>query len=221
VAAVIKFRANWAPLLRFGTLLALLMVLFDVGLVMLNNWGGSDGQPVEDQSLFPISLARPNLERTPDIYYIILDGYGRADVLKESFRFDNSEFIDYLTRQGFFVASESLSNYPLASEPSMASSLTMRYLEIFEDPLPLVKENAVAQLLSKIGYQYVHVGSGWYLTNRNRHADVEYSDDNPLRLLVSDFSLSLLNITIVRPLETQFGFQLTLDGLAIRAAPVV
>jgi len=38
-----------------------------------------------------------------DVYYIILDGYGRKDVLQEYFDYDNSEFINFLRNQGFYV----------------------------------------------------------------------------------------------------------------------
>ena len=39
-------------------------------------------------------------EQIPDIYYIILDGYNRADLLEEM-GYDNSEFIDFLNSRGF------------------------------------------------------------------------------------------------------------------------
>ena len=42
----------------------------------------------------------------PDIYYIILDGYAREDVLKELYHYNNSGFIQELTNRGFFVASK-------------------------------------------------------------------------------------------------------------------
>ena len=47
----------------------------------------------------------------PNIYYIILDGYARADVLRDLYGFDNSEFIADLQERGFFVAHRSTSNY--------------------------------------------------------------------------------------------------------------
>ena len=47
----------------------------------------------------------------PDVYFIILDGYARADVLEEVFDFDNGEFLQALERQGFYIANSSHSNY--------------------------------------------------------------------------------------------------------------
>ena len=53
------------------------------------------------------------LEETyrPDIYYIILDGYARSDILQEIYNYDNSDFIDALKSRGFYVAEDSRSNY--------------------------------------------------------------------------------------------------------------
>jgi hypothetical protein len=64
----------------------------------------------------------------PDIYYIIVDGYGRSDVLKDLYGIDNSGFINFLESRGFFVASEARSNYS-KTVLSLASSLNMRYLD--------------------------------------------------------------------------------------------
>ncbi|NLW85787.1 MAG: hypothetical protein GXY38_02835, partial [Planctomycetes bacterium] len=47
----------------------------------------------------------------PDIYFIVLDGYGRSDVLKERFGFDNSAFLAELADRGFGVYQNARSNY--------------------------------------------------------------------------------------------------------------
>jgi hypothetical protein len=39
----------------------------------------------------------------PDVYYIILDMYGRDDVLLDKFKFDNTEFLADLEEMGFYV----------------------------------------------------------------------------------------------------------------------
>jgi hypothetical protein len=46
-----------------------------------------------------------------DIYYIVVDGYGREDILVDIYGFDNSEFITFLDEEGFYVAEESKGNY--------------------------------------------------------------------------------------------------------------
>jgi hypothetical protein len=75
-----------------------------------------------------------NPPEKPDIYYIILDGYARADVLSNLYGYDNSDFIKPLEQRGFNMASQSRSNYP-RTLLSLASSLNMKYLEPVSEPL--------------------------------------------------------------------------------------
>ena len=60
--------------------------------------------------------------RAPIIYYIILDGYARSEVMRELFDFDNTAFLERLERKGFFVARGSNANYcqtPLSRSSSL------------------------------------------------------------------------------------------------------
>lgn len=66
-------------------------------------------------------------DKLPDIYYIIFDRYASAWTLKEIYNFNNSEFITYLSNKGFYIASESKSNY-LRTGHSLASSLNMEFI---------------------------------------------------------------------------------------------
>lgn len=106
----------------------------------------------------------------PDIYYIIVDGYGRQDILDAYYDADNSAFIDYLENKGFYVAQESTSNYR-KTILSLTSSLNMNYVqdllpdlnpnskdytEVFE----LLRHNAVRKLLAENGYRFVTVDNG-------------------------------------------------------------
>jgi hypothetical protein len=99
----------------------------------------------------------------PDIYYIILDAYGREDVLQDVYQYDNSPFLNQLQSLGFHVTSESRSNYSL-TWLSIASSLNMDYMEqLMEFPttdpmcIPLVSQHLasgeVLQFLKQRRYQ--------------------------------------------------------------------
>ena len=112
----------------------------------------------------------------PDIYYIILDAYGRHDALGD---FDNSEFLEALEARGFSVALEATSNYR-SSMQSLASSLNLEYLDSLGNRTPrskgdiarLVEHNALATILKRLGYTYVHLESGWGMTDKSPLADV-------------------------------------------------
>jgi hypothetical protein len=110
----------------------------------------------------------------PDIYYIILDGYARADVLESMFGFDNSDFIQALEARGFFVAEHSLSNYA-QTDLSIASSLNMAYLQDLDERLgpattarsPLrdfIQHGRVRSLLESIGYRTIAYSTGYKAT---------------------------------------------------------
>jgi len=110
----------------------------------------------------------------PDIYYIILDGYGRQDVLQDVYQYDNSPFLNRLQELGFHVAKESRSNYQ-RTHLSLTSSLNMDYMEHFmefpsTDPLclSLVTQHLataeVLQYLRQHGYQVYALATNFELT---------------------------------------------------------
>ena len=129
----------------------------------------------------------------PDIYYIILDGYARADVLQETYGYDNTEFLNYLAEEGFHIAEQSRANY-CQTALSLASSLNLKYLDDLaarvgteyrrRGPLSdVIRDNAVFSFLKRYGYVTVAFASGWsateissadnYLTSRWAPSELE------------------------------------------------
>lgn len=113
-------------------------------------------------------------ETLPDIYYIILDGYARSDILQEIYGYDNSEFLEFLTQRGFFVASESRANY-VQTLLSLTSALNLDYLDDLasrmgadsRDRAPLgdlLRDNTVFRLLREKGYVIAAFSSGYGAT---------------------------------------------------------
>lgn len=93
----------------------------------------------------------------PDFYLIILDGHTRADVLKSRFGYDNSNFIQQLGTQGFYVASCSQSNYA-STKLSLVSSMFGDYIQNIVQggqALPPLKASAVNQTLRSLGYKTI------------------------------------------------------------------
>ncbi len=112
----------------------------------------------------------------PDIYYIILDAYGRQDKLGE---FDNSPFLTELEKRGFYVAREATSSYRNTIQ-SLASSLNFDYLHNIppttgktkSDGIELIQNSALAATLQSLGYTYVHLESGSVVSDRAPTADI-------------------------------------------------
>jgi len=114
-----------------------------------------------------LRLAAPagNPSQSPDIYYIIVDGYGRADVLRELYGFDNAAFLTFLEERGFYVAGASRSNYG-QTLLSLASSLNLEYIQDLpgaptgasDDRLFLderIRNSLARRSLAAIGYRFV------------------------------------------------------------------
>ncbi len=74
---------------------------------------GGDGAsvPPSDTRPSPASLAIPDTVDPPHIVVMLLDGYARADVLRDVYDFDNSAFVSALCGRGFFVADSAGANY--------------------------------------------------------------------------------------------------------------
>ena len=50
-------------------------------------------------------------KQSPDIIHVMLDGYSRADVLSEAYKFDNTDFLMNLERMGFAIADSAVAPY--------------------------------------------------------------------------------------------------------------
>lgn len=150
-------------------------------------------------------------DQAPDIYYIILDRYASASTLQERLDFDNSEFLDYLSGKGFYVASESRNNY-MSTQHSLASSLDLDYLDglvaeigdTTRDMSPLyamLQDHRVWRLLKTAGYDFIHMGSWWEPTRENKYADVNINYGGSL----PEFSRLLLKTSAIDPVGRILG----------------
>src|SRR3990172_13009341 len=110
----------------------------------------------------------PN-QRSRDIYYLILDEYGREDVLYEIMSFDNSELLQHLKEIGFYIADDSHTNYAI-TQFSLQSSLNLDYLYPDDkanvySALKLIHHNRARKFLEEQGYQFVTFATGYSQTD--------------------------------------------------------
>ncbi|MCX7017046.1 MAG: hypothetical protein NTW86_31545 [Candidatus Sumerlaeota bacterium] len=128
------------------------------------------------------------LPRPPDIYYIILDGYARHDVLKNLAHYDNSEFLDFLRRRGFYVADRSRSNYG-QTYLSLCSSMNLTLLDALAERVgrssslkaPIIEmlhDNLVMRFLHQRGYTTMCFETGFEATEMDE-ADVRLRSSRP------------------------------------------
>ena len=117
-----------------------------------------------------------------DIYYIVMDGFGRADTLGRVYDLDLGDFVAFLNARGFYVASQAQSNYG-QTYLSLAATLNLGYLNDVaaamgrgnSDRTPLsylIDHNALMTLAKRAGYQVVGIGSDYMATEYLAAADV-------------------------------------------------
>lgn len=152
-------------------------------------------------------------DELPDIYYIIVDGYGSRDALSEFYGFDNSAFLEFLNGRGFYVPEATHGNY-FETFLSLSASLNMEYLQFLEkDPGPdsndrsipyrMIQDNTVSRFLGDSGYRTVFFASGWSGTSHSHKADLTIAGHHAFD---NEFYNTLLRTTAFRPLVRNWLF---------------
>lgn len=206
----IKHTETLETFFTWFSIFLLVFPLYKIGNYYLSSNGGKTGPQRTSQDA---ALASQNATK-PDIYYIILDGYGREDTLREFYQFDNSEFVNELSRLGFYVAPEATSNYP-QTLLSLGSSLNLQYLD--DDLLKLdpssndrrelqdrVLHSHIRQIVKESGYTFVAFDTGHVTSVED--ADIYYkyrgsqNEGKSFFISMNSFESLLFEQTIVRPL---------------------
>jgi hypothetical protein len=162
---------------------------------------GAEHAPVQSDLILP--------DNPPDIYYFILDSYGRADLLKQAYGYDNSEFLQGLKERGFYVADCSQTNY-VRTEVSLGSSLNMLYLQELDSAFRpdstsrrvlwnSLKDSAVRYNLEGLGYKTIGFATGFAWLDLT-DADVFLSPP-PLSSGLTEFETMFIQTTLARHLK--------------------
>lgn len=157
---------------------------------------------------------------SPDIYFIILDGYGREDRLRALYDFDNSAFASFLRDSGFYVADESSPNYP-QTELSISSSMNLQYLDGFVEgfgdtsdrrPLrELIQHTVLRRFLKDRGYTFVALPSA-ALFAQITDADIY---NNATSGGVNEFEGLVLSTTIAGVFAESWGVELPVQSYSL------
>ena len=188
---------------------ALPLTVFTLQVVLSPLW--SQRADITDRfeaSLPPIEQPSAAGEERPDIYYIVLDRYARADQLLEKHGFDNAAFLDQLSDAGFRVMDQFFANYQRTAH-SLASTLNMDYLDVSGeiddsfDWVPLyrrITDTRLNAFLEEREYEFHFMGTWWEPTRRHDAADYLYNYRAWPELLRVAFENSLMG-EAVRKLE--------------------
>ncbi|HUP01918.1 MAG TPA: hypothetical protein VM737_10415 [Gemmatimonadota bacterium] len=128
-------------------------------------------------------------ETLPDIYFIVLDGYGSTRSLRAYWDYDNRTFEDSLRQRGFFVPTRSRANY-IHTHLSMASMLNWDHLlDLHKEAgdgrdrsqtYSMIENNRAARYLKSRGFEFVFFPTPFRGTSRNRFADRQIPEPPPV-----------------------------------------
>jgi hypothetical protein len=158
---------SYQTLTQILNIVVLALLLFQVGQITVHEVRVDIANAQTEKDEFDITLLQPeNTYNMPDVYFILLDKYGRSDALKAYFDYDNSDFIQGLEDLGFWVADCSRSNYSF-TVMSLASQFNMDYVEHLTDTpnlkttSALIKNNLVHKAFEDIGYTTIAFDMGF------------------------------------------------------------
>ena len=179
---IVRLGAAAVRLAPFLNLMATVLLVFPIANLVAEAARAQSQSPrhkpqgVEDLAAHLLPAGLPDVSgKRPDIYYVILDSYSRHDALGD---FDNSDFLRELELRGFYVAPEATSNYTTTMH-SLPSIFNMAYLDGLDERVPSSRDdlvnvsryNAVASILTSLGYTYIHLESGFIPTDKSPLAD--------------------------------------------------
>ncbi len=217
---LVSFRRDYHHVSRALEVVALGLVVVQVATIGHYEFRRLRRPPASADATIPL-VSHPPTDR-PSIFFIVLDGYARSDVMQEVYGYDNRPFLGFLRRHGFQVATRSRANYA-HTLLSLSSCLDLDYLDTLaasagrkaSDRRPLIEKlrtNRTRRFLQTQGYQLLSFASGFPDTNlpeaprRLAHRGAE----------LNDFESALLQNTPLWPL-LRARLQLVLDGDHVRA----
>jgi hypothetical protein len=196
------------------------LVAVALGTTLQSEWQVRQDPPALESAGALLTAAQHASEPAdhPDVYYIILDGYGRGDVLADLYNFDNGPFLQALRSMGFYVVERARANY-MQTGLSLSSSMNADYLDKLltgaertgSNRLPLSRllmHNQVQQSFRALGYTTVALSSGYRpteLTASEHYLSPPVSGTSLLeRLLIENSGLALAQSSSLAPASLRF-----------------
>jgi hypothetical protein len=165
------------------------------------------------RAMAPAAVRAPaadQVDRQPDIYFLVFDRYGSADAIERRFGLTDNPLYGWLADRGFQVPAHSHANYR-ATDFSLAATLNMQYLDNLTtdvgrtsgDRTPaqaMIRDHAVGAFLKAEGYRYYQLGS-WFGPTRS----IPIADENLTLGIASEFETVLNDTTIVPAIQRTLG----------------
>jgi hypothetical protein len=187
------------------------LTLVSISSYLVRSWGQNKSKAEN------VQVQTSALDNTsPSVYYIIMDSFGREDLLRDAYNVNDHGFITELERLGFVIPSCTQSNYS-QTVLSLSSSLNMNYLDSLglsltgkintSDFEPLIKQSAVRHIFEQLGYKTITMKTVYpYLdiTDSTYYFDYFQNVSHLGSIESSNFQYTFMMTTVFRPLLVYF-----------------
>ena len=161
-----KGKSNFRKIIMYLNSLLIIYLLIDIFIIFSHLFFSSTPS---EKTFKQFKVRDCDSCSAPSVYLIIMDEYLGSHGLKEYFDYNNADFEQFLTSQGFKVLRNTTSNYQFTLF-SMASLLNMNYIPRLEESklsnhfvhkklLSMLKNNVVCEVLQENGYRIVNLSN--------------------------------------------------------------
>jgi hypothetical protein len=204
LAYVLLRKGQFTAITQTANWFAIILVAISVALIVVHRPAPQTpaAAALEAAPLAGTDTATAKTSTKPDIYFIVLEGYARDDVLRNDYGYNEMPFFETMRQKGFWIAEKSYANYS-DTVPSLASCFNMDLVQELlpvqngttesGDLLSLLNYNRVFALLKKQGYETIAFSPGSELLEPRSNMDVVLKPAHSL----SEFESVLMETSMV------------------------
>jgi len=202
VFTIIKIKKHLSGVTTFTNIIAIVLIV-----ILLPNLASYSFETQSVESIGnPLNYkitGESELKDKPNIYYIIVDEYTSDEILTKIYDYDNHDFLSKLVQRGFYVPSESYTNYP-TSVLAISANLNMQYIHdkkispTLDNKNEFYNNNQIMRILKSLDYTIVNMSI--------EYGYPEIADYHlcPTSMFVNQFHTTLLDDSIWQPFSKFF-----------------
>lgn len=202
ITTIIKIKKRLSDVTIFVNIISIVLIVMLLPNVISYSLEHHDVKSVDNPLDYEI-LQKPELNKRPDIYYILLDEYTDNEILKKIYNYDNQGFLSKLEQRGFYIPPKIYTNYP-TSPLALTANLNMNYVNnkivnpTMDDKNELFNNNQIMRILKSLNYTIV--------TTSFFHGYPTIADYHlcPPPAFVTQFHTTLLETSLLQPFSKLF-----------------
>lgn len=201
IFAIIKIKKHLRDVTTFTNIIAIVLIIMLLPNVVSHSFETLSVEPINNPLNYKITHEL-ELKDKPNIYYIIVDEYTSDEILLKIYDYDNQDFLSKLVQRGFYVPSESYTNYPFTTH-AISASLNMQYVNENIKPTlnnknEFFNNNQIMRILKSMDYTIIN------LSHTYGYPEIADYHLCPPSLFVNEFHNTLLDGSIWQPFSKFF-----------------